>query len=334
MTNPEAPNQPVAASRLMHFPVAFFAVIMGLAGLSIAWQKAQDSFSMTLVDVAGGVRWLALALFVLILGTYLTKLVRHRAAVVQEFGHPIHLNFFPTISISLILLGTTFAGTLPGPAAVLWVIGTALHLVLTLYVLGVWIHREHFEIHHINPAWFIPVVGNALVPISGVHLGFVELSWFCFSIGMVLWLVLFTIIVYRMLFHAPLPDRLMPTLFILIAPPAVGFIAWAALAGYGPEAGPDAFGRVLYHTGLFLTLLLLTQVARFARLHFYISWWAYSFPLAAITTATLIMFDLTGAPAFALIGWFLLSLVTLLVLFLLWRTAYAIGRRAICVPAM
>ncbi len=334
MIDPIAHPQAAAPSRLLHFPVAFFAMIMGLAGLSIAWQKAQDSFDMTLVDAAGGLRWLALVLFLLILGTYLAKLLRHRAAVAQEFGHPIHLNFFPTISVSLILLATTFAGVLPGPAAVAWIIGTALHLVLTLYVLGVWIHREHFEIHHINPAWFIPVVGNALVPILGVRLGFVEVSWFCFSIAMVLWLVLFAIIVYRILFHPPLPDRLMPTLFILIAPPAVGFIAWAALSGYGQDIGPDAFGRVLYHTGLFLTLLLLTQVGRFARLHFYISWWAYSFPLAAITTATLIMFDLTGEPGFAVIGWFLLSLVTLLVLFLLWRTAYAVGRRSICVPAM
>jgi len=70
------------------------------------------------------------------------------------------------------------------------------------------------------------------------------------------------------------------------------------------------------------------------RLHFFLSWWAYSFPLAAITVATLIMLDLTGLVAFAIVGWCLLSAVTLIVVFLLYRTAVAIGRRGICVPHM
>jgi hypothetical protein len=140
---------------------------------------------------------------------------------------------------------------------VLWLAGTALHLVFTFYVMDVWIHHDKFEVHHINPAWFIPVVGNVLVPIAGMELGYTELSWFFFSIGMLFWLVLFAIIFYRVLFHNPLPGKLMPTFFILIAPPAVGFIACIKLTG-----DLDAFGRVLYYSGLFLTLLLLTQTKK------------------------------------------------------------------------
>ena len=70
------------------------------------------------------------------------------------------------------------------------------------------------------------------------------------------WLVviLLTIIFYRVLFHHPIDERLMPTLFILIAPPAVGFIAYTRLTG----GELDTFARVLYYSGLFLTLLLFT----------------------------------------------------------------------------
>jgi tellurite resistance protein len=317
--------------RIKHFPVAFFAMIMGLIGLSIAWDRAQESFGMAL-DMGGALRWFGLALFGLILVLYLIKLVRFPEAVVKEWQHPIQLNFFPTISVSLILLGIALLPSLPGVAAVFWMLGSALHLLLTLYVVSVWIHHDRFEIHHINPAWFIPIVGNALVPIAGVPLGYTELSWFFFSIGMLFWLILFTIIIYRMLFHQPLPDRLMPTLFIMIAPPAVGFLAYIELAGLVQGNGLDGFARVLYYSSLFLTLLLLTQVGRFVRLHYFISWWAYSFPLAAVTIATLIMFELTGLLAFAVIGWTLLSLVTLVVIFLLYRTAVAVGSRSICVP--
>ena len=321
----------MAEPRLKHFPVAFFAIVMGLTGVSIAWHKAQATFGIP-VDMAGGLLWVAIGVFALALLLYLTKLARYPQAVIKEMGNPVQLNFFPTISISLLLLGIALLRLAPAAAEVLWMLGTAIHLVLTVYVMSVWMHHNHFEVHHINPAWFIPIVGNVLVPIAGVPLGYGELSWFFFSIGMLFWLVLFTIIIYRMLFHHPLPERLMPTFFILIAPPAVGFIAYAQLSGLMETGAPDAFARILYHGGLFLTLLLLTQIGRFLRIQFYLSWWAYSFPLAAITIATLTMYELTGLRAFAIIGWILLGAVTLVVLFLLFRTAQAIGAKQICMP--
>jgi tellurite resistance protein len=320
-------NEQSRKSRLEYLPVSFFAMVMGLTGLSVAWHKAEQVFALNLA-VSGALLALGAITFGTLALLYGAKLVRFRPAVVKELGHPVQLNFFPAISISLILLGIATLDEWPGVAGLLWVVGTTLHLLLTLYVLGVWIHHEHFEIQHINPAWFIPVVGNVLVPIAGVPLGFVEVSWFFFSVGLLFWLLLFAIIMYRVLFHQPLPERLMPTFFILIAPPAVGFIAYVQLTG-----GVDAFARVLYYAGLFLTLLLATQASRFLRLEFYLSWWAYSFPLAAIATATLIMYQLTGETAFAAIGWLLLSVVSLVVVYLLYRTAKEVGGGRICVPA-
>ena len=77
---------------------------------------------------------------------------------------------------------------------------------------------------------------------------------------------------------------------------------------------------------------LLTQAARFTRLEFFLSWWAYSFPLAAITVGTLQMFEITGLVGFALLGWLFLGLLTLVVTFLLYRTFKAIGENRVCVP--
>lgn len=319
----EANSEP----RLKHFPVTFFTMVMGLAGLSIAWHMAEQVFRLPL-RVSDGLLVLAVLAFLVLLLLYLAKAVLYPGAVQAELAHPVQLNFFPAVSISLILLGVALLDRAPGVAGALWVVGSGLHLLLSLYVMGIWIHHEHFEIHHINPAWFIPIVGNVLVPIAGVPLGFIELSWFFFSIGILFWLLLFAIILYRVLFHHPLPERLMPTFFILIAPPSVGFVAYLQLAG-----PLDAFARVLYYSGLFLTLLLLTQAGRFMRIGYYLSWWAYSFPLAAVTLATLIMYQKTDIALFAAIGWVLLTLVTLVVLYLLYRTWRAVGEKTICVPA-
>jgi tellurite resistance protein len=313
-------------SRIQHLPVAFFAMVMGLSGLAIAWHKAEHVFGLDL-RLSDAVQALAVIVFVALVGLYAAKLIRYPAAVRAELGHPIQLNFFPAISISMVLLSIGLLAYFPAVAGVLWVVGTSLHLLFTLYVMSVWIHHEHFEIHHINPAWFIPVVGNVLVPIAGVQLGFVEISWFFFSIGIVFWLLLFAIILNRVLFHHPLDERLMPTFFILIAPPAVGFISYMQLTG-----DLDAFARVLYYSGAFLTLLLLTQAPRFFRVRYYLSWWAYSFPLAAISIATLIMYERTGEATFAALAWVLLTLVTIVVVYLLYRTVCAAAAHKICAP--
>ncbi|MBK1700882.1 SLAC1 anion channel family protein [Thiococcus pfennigii] len=320
-------SEPHPESRLAHFPVAFFAMVMGLTGLAIAWHKAEVDFDLPW-SVSVGLVAVAATVFAVLSILFIAKLILHPAAVRGELAHPVQLNFFPTISISLILLGIAMLPHQPLAAEVLWLLGAGLHLIFTLYVLGVWIHQDQFEIHHINPAWFIPVVGNVLVPIAGVPLGFAEPSWLFFSIGILFWLVLFTIIFYRVLFHHPLPERLMPTFFILIAPPAVGFIAYTQLTD-----SLDPFARLLYYSGLFLTLLLATQIRRFVRLPFFLSWWAYSFPLAAITIATLTMYTQTGAVAFVALGWLLLALVSLVVAYLSLRTVLAVVRRQVCVPA-
>jgi tellurite resistance protein len=312
-------------SRLRHFPIAWFSMIMGLGGLSIAWRKAEEIMGLS-VAVSPWLLGLSTLLFVALAVAYGTKLLKYREAVAQEWAHPVKMSFVPTISIALLLLSIGWQPFSAPYSKLLWLAGTALHLVLTLHVMSQWMHQTKFEIVHLNPAWFIPVVGNILVPIAGVAHAPAEISWFFFSIGLLFWPVLLTIIFYRVIFHGSLPERLMPTLFILIAPPAVGFIAYIKLTG-----GLDMLAMVLYHGALFFTLLLFAQSAQFARLKFFLSWWAYSFPLAAITVATFVMYELDGNLLFARLASILLGVSTVVIAGLLVRTALAVSRKEICV---
>ncbi|MBK1703713.1 SLAC1 anion channel family protein [Halochromatium glycolicum] len=315
-----------SALRLRHFPASFFAMVMGLAGLTISWEKAQQILQLEL----GLVPWLlafTAAVFVLIALLYGAKLVLHRDAVLEELRHPVRLNFFPTLSISLLLLSIALLSSRPQLSLVLWAVGAATQLALTLYIVGDWMHGTRFQVHHLNPSWFIPAVGNVLVPIAGVPLGFVDLSWFYFSAGFLLWSVLMISVFYRVLFHHPLEARLMPTLFILIAPPAVGFIAYSRLVDE-----LDVFAHALYFAALFLTLLLLVQAPRFLRLRFYLSWWAYSFPLAAVSIAMMVMYERTGTVLHRDLAIGLLMMLSGIVLLLLVSTVTAVLQRRICVP--
>ncbi|MCQ9377290.1 SLAC1 anion channel family protein [Methyloversatilis sp. XJ19-49] len=314
------------AGRLAHFPVSLFAIVMGTAGLAIAWMKAYHALGAP-VEITQLLRWMASALYLFLLAMYAAKLVRHPAEVAAERRHPVRLNFFPAISIGLILLAIAWAPDAPAAASRMWRIGAALQLGFTLYVMSSWLHHTHYAIQHANPAWFIPVVGNILVPIVGVRFAPADVSWFFFSIGLVFWIVLMTLVLYRLFFHEPLPARLAPTLFILIAPPSVGFLSYVALSGE-----VDAFARILYFCALFLTLLLASNALRFFRLPFFISAWAYSFPLAAMTIATFEMGVRTGQGFYGVLALALLAVLTLVLVALVTKTVQAALHGRICVP--
>ena len=313
------------ASRLKNLPVSWFATVMGLSGFAIAWMRAEQIFALDLA-ISPWLTAIAGLMFVGLSLLYLSKFLKYRSDVLAEIRHPVKLAFVPTFSIGLLLLSIAVLPMAETLSFWLWSVGTVLHLVITLFVLSSWIQHSKYEIAHLNPAWFIPVVGNVLVPIAGLHHAPADISWFFFSLGVFFWPVLTAILFYRLIFHPSLPERLIPTLFIFIAPPAVGFISWYHLVGE-----IDAFAKVLYFVGLFFTLLLLVQATYFTRLKFFLSWWAYSFPIAAITIATLLMYKATGDALYSGLGLVLLTILTALMSLLMIRTGLAVWRREICV---
>lgn len=265
---------------LEHLPISFFAIVMGFGGLTIATQKLEQQFE--LAPLASSVLLsITAAIWILVFVSYLLKFLKYPEAVRAELNHPIRLSFFPTASIGLLLIAIATIPILQLTAQVVWWIGVVGQFALMLLILDRWFHREHFRTEHNSPAWFIPVVGNLLVPIAGVEFGQVEVSFFFFSIGLIFWLPLLAISLNRSFFFAPLPQRLLPTQFILIAPPAVAFIGWLKL-----KEGFDDFSVMLYYFALFMTLMIISQFRRFAGLPFAMPWWAFSFPLAAITIAS------------------------------------------------
>lgn len=312
--------------RLKNFPISFFAMIMGLSGLTIGVQKASHILNLDLKYLNLGLVLFTGALFFFLFFVYLIKFLKHREAVAWEFNHPIRLNFFPTISISFILLSIAIIKYSKPISEYFWIVGTSLHFVLTLTIISIWIQQNKFDIKHNNPAWFIPAVGNILVPIAGVQLGYIEISWFFFSVGLMFWIILLAIFFNRIIFHNPLPEKLMPTLFILIAPPAVGFISYFNLTG-----NFDAFAKITYYFGLFTFFLLVVQFKLFNKIKFYLSWWAYSFPIAALTISTFLMFEITQNTLYKYFGVFLLGLLSFLILVLLIKTLKEISQKNICI---
>lgn len=265
------------------FPIMFFAVIMGLCGFALATLElgvVMESEGALMVSEVS--RWICLGLFVVFALCYGGKLLGASESVRNEIHHPVKINFFATFPISLLLLAKLFEEyTLVYD--VLFVSGLVIQTFLTFYVIAFWI-RNNMEIKHSNPAWFIPIVGNIIVVAAGKK-EFTFL-WYYFDIAMFFYVVLFIIIFYRILFHDQLAQKFIPTLFIMLAPPSMGFSTYVKLEGY------DFFAQFLFSVMLFFVFLFFFLYKSFLKLKFFLSWWAFTFPSAAVVMAVFKMYEI------------------------------------------
>ncbi len=312
--------------RLKNFPISFYSVILGLVGFTINLQKAKEIFKFP-IEVSSFFLFSSLFIFLIITLFYFLKAIKFPEEIKKEINHPIKINFFPTFSISLLLFSIAFLPLNSIVSYWFWLSGTILHLFFTLTIVSIWIRHEKFKIKNMNPAWFIPAMGNILIPISGTSYFSVDVSWFFFSIGLFFGTILLVIFFYRVFFYEPLPEKLLPTLFILIAVPAVSFISYFKLNG----SSLDNFSKILYYFSFFLTLLIFFNFKMFSQLKYYLSSWAYSFPLAALNIANALFYHVSQASFFKYLFLILTLFLTFLILFLSYKTLDAITKKIICV---
>lgn len=314
----------IPSNRLQFFPIMMFATIMGLAGLTLVYRRGSEvlqlpAFISTLMMI------ITTIVFLIVVYTYISKIIKYKDEVKKEFSHPVRINFFAASSISTLLLSMVFRHNIDLVSQSLFFIGAVLHIFFTFYTIKFWINNN-LEMQHSNPAWFIPIVGNLIVPIAGK--GFVNdaVLYFYFSIGIFFWIILFAIILNRIIFHAQFMPKFMPTLFILIAPPAIGFISYIKLTG-----NLDFFAQILFNLGLFFTILVFVMYKNFINIKFFISWWAFTFPMAAITLATILMYELTNYWFYSFLAYFLVFITTIVVLLVARQTLIHMKKKEICI---
>lgn len=294
---------PAHPAPLRFLGAPWFAVVMGLTGLSLAWHRAAPVMG----EMAGGVALvLALAaglVFTLLVAGYLVRARRYPAAFREDFVHPVRHPFVAAMPISLILLATA-AVALAGPsplARAAWWVGSVAQLLVTAWVVSKWWRGNQsggIAWASLTPALVIPVVGNVLVPLAGVPLGHEDWSAAQFAVGLFFWPLVHALILVRLATQGSWPERLQPAVFVFVAPPSV--VGLAALQfGAHPLLAWGAWG-----IAVFSLLVAASQLRRIAALPFAMPHWAMSFPLAAFGALTLRL----GPPGSAIAGVGILAL--------------------------
>jgi tellurite resistance protein len=311
----------IAGGYLEYLPVGLFGAVMGLTGLSIAWRIAQVRFAAP-AWIADGTGYGAIAAFILIGLGYATKAVTSPSAVVAEFRHPIAGNLFGTLIISVMLLPIVIAPIALRLAQGMWIVGAICMIVFAWIIVSRWMSDRQL-IAHATPAWIVPVVGLLDVPLALPYLGLPPIHGvmvLSLSVGIFFAIPLFTLIFSRLVFEAPLPDNLQPTLLILLAPFAVGFSTYVVTTRQ-----IDLFAESLYMLTLFILAVLVGRLRLMATCcPFRVSWWAVSFPLAAAAITALRFASAEQQMITDGIALALLALSTTVIAGLLVRTAVGI----------
>lgn len=279
---PPCTLRPRSQASVRNLPVNLFAAVMGLSGLALAWRLAHGSLGAPAV-IGEAIGALAFGVFVLLSAGYLAKLVKHPDAVRAEFHHPVAGNFFGTIAISVLLLSSVAAPYSTGAAQAAWALGVAATLVLCFVVVSRLL-RGQVEASHAVPAWIVPCVATLDIPVTGAHMPMAwaaEVNLLAAAIGSMMALVLFTLIVGRLVHREPLAPAMAPSLMVLLAPFAVGFLAYSNLVG-----SVDRFAALLFYFGLFMFAVVAPKVFR-PGIPFSPGWWGISFPMAALANAAL-----------------------------------------------
>ncbi len=311
------------APRFEYLPVALFGSVMGLTGLSVAWRLASARYGLPAL-AADAIGWAALLAFLALALAYGAKAVTAWPVVLAEFRHPIAGNLFGTILISLMLLPFVLAGLSPTLAAAAWGVGAGGMVVFALLIVSRWMGSRQ-QLAHATPAWIVPVVGLLDIPLAGPLLGLPHtqtLMMFALSVGLFFAVPLFTLVFARLVFEEPLPAAQRPTLMILVAPFAVGFSSYTATFGR-----IDAFAEALFLIGLFVFAVLAGRLRDLPRCcPFRVSWWAVSFPVAAMAVASLRYAEHVRALPADILALTLLAAATATIAALAARTLLGIAR--------
>jgi len=320
---------PASPSPLKFLMPGWFAVVMGLTGLALAWHRAVPAMG----EMAGGISLvIALAAAIVFLALAIVSLVRARRfpeAFREDFAHPVRHPFVAAIPISLILLATASVA-LAGPGAwarAAWWVGALAQLAVTAWVVAKWWRGNQaggIVWPALTPALFIPVVGNVLVPLAGVPLGHGDWSAAQFAVGLFFWPIVHALIAVRLATQGSWPERLQPAVFIFVAPPSVVGLALAQFGAH-PMLAWGAWGLAL-----FALLTALAQLRRILALPFAIPHWAMSFPLAAFSALTLRLGP--AGSAIAGLGILALAIASLAILALAFATVKGLRDGTLLAP--
>lgn len=287
-----------------NFSPAWFASVMGTGILAVT-SLYYSQYLPILKNLSYILFYFNVVLFFVLLIPWTLRWIIFRKQALADLEHPINSNFYPTIAVGMLVLATDFIviGKNLIVGEVFWWIGALLTIFFGVIVPYVMFLNEHITLDHINPAWFIPPVGLIVIPIAGSLLipyysGLLQefviiINYFGWGSGFFIYLALHAICMYRFILHYRLPSNLVPTVWINLGPIGAGTVSLINLiknSAFVTIKDPFfAFGFLFWGIGIWWTLIAILMTLFYIikpGLPFFMSWWAFTFPLGAFVASS------------------------------------------------
>lgn len=319
-----------------HLAPSWFTLVMGWCGISLAWLNATDELG----DWALGIGLIGSAISVLIFLVLCTasivRLNAHPQAVAEDMQHPIRHAFMGTLPLSILLLASIGVSLFWNTSKLIdtfltfsWMVGSLLEIAATVWVVGRWFNstdKGGLQWATFTPVLFIPVIGNVLAPLAGLDIGLENWATAQFSMGLLLWPVLQTMLMIRLAQAGPLPARLSPSIFITIVPPSVIGLCFFEFNT------PINWVWGSWGIAVFFLTLSLSKIRTILQQPFDLPHWSLSFPMAAFTTLTFRLSQEYAGEWLLIPAIFLLATTSLLIVGLTFRTWRALRQGILLTP--
>ncbi len=313
-----------------NFPPSWFACTMGTGILSNV-SYMYSAMLPKLKEVSVILFWLNFFVFFVLLTMWLMRWIVFSKEAMKDLKDPVAGNFYPTIGVGMLVIAAGALLVIKNSfiAWIFWSFGTALTLVFSILIPMIYFTSENVQIHHLNPAWFIPPVGLIVIPIAGSNLltktsgmlhDFLEtLNIFSWGAGFFLYIALHAVMMYRFVLHKPLPSSLSPTVWINLGPVGAGILSLVGIVKNSfPELlkGISVFSAFLWGIGFWWLIIAVVMTIIYIlrrELKFALSWWAFTFPLGAFVASCHILSNLLSLKVIDYIGFALY-----IFLFIIW----------------
>ncbi|HEX3830134.1 MAG TPA: hypothetical protein VHV82_22945 [Sporichthyaceae bacterium] len=298
-----------AMRRRRRVPANFFGIPLGLIGLADAWLVAAN---FHLAPVLAGRLLVAVAMFAWVAVTfaYLRGLLTHRVSLAGDLADPVAGPFIAAAVLVPMLAAADVLHPYDHRAGTVLVdVLIAITVVLAGWFTGQWTSRP-VPLATVHPGYFLPAAAGGFISSACAALvGQRNLAQVLFGLGLFSWIVLGAIIRARPILGPPLPTPLVPTLAIEVAPAAVAIFAAFVIDGQHVNVTVQALAGY----GLLMVIAQLRLLPEFLRLSFMPTFWAFTFPAAAVDFAALFWLGITHPTGWRTESYLTLAAITVLV---------------------
>ncbi|WP_370545040.1 transporter [Herbiconiux sp. VKM Ac-1786] len=289
-------------------PLNTFAIALGLTGLATTWSAAAAAADLPIA--VPQVFWgIALVSLIWLIAAHLARGLQSGVPLRKQLHDPAQGPLAAIVPIAGMLMGVDLFTWAPLLGAVVIVVCMTVTLMLAGWLLSRWLTAQ-IELGAVHGGYLLPTVAGGFVAArAAATIGLTGLGWAAFGVGLLFWAVVTTLILVRLVARTALPDALVPTLTVLLAPPAVGGLALFAL----DDGEVTPFSSALAGLTVLLGVVQLALIPQYRRLPFSLGFWSFTFPVAAVLAYAIEWTVLLQLPEAPVVGWVLAVVMTLFI---------------------